>query len=1161
MTNIPPYPQSIPLSVPSSSSQAMQEAELVALVLAMRLQPGAAAGAGSTGRRKEAGHASKDSSDAAVASDLAAVVQEPAVVADTLDLCHRKIESVPEEVVQILKDEIVRLALGYNLITTLPASFSQLSRLRYLNVRANLLTVFPTVVTELPCIEILDISRNKVRSMPEAPGRLLNLRVLSISNNRLKRLPHYVAQMRHLKILKIEHNPLIWPPPHIATVPTITTAETAVAAVAAASPPPNTPAAQKEMAKERERLLATRRKAEDRTMNAWIKDLQNWIEDQTATGARKHPMEANELDALESDVMSLPVPKPETYTAPVLEKSIAAAEFDVPSTSAATTALGEMLIQMGSQASSRSTTPASSERRPSPPPPSTQSIPDPVPPLPAEFSPLSSPATEPTSVFKSESLQEPRQPTLAELAVLELADPLPPLPPPPAAFRGRHSRDVSSSSSASSASLSKLSGRLPKRQKSSETVDMIDGPAQDTSSPWQAFTTSTDGDIGDRTVIEQPTQPLIIKKLTNQLTYSQDTDQSAFVSHSPPASLNGGSTLLPSATLRHPPSGLRKLSLPSTVAAQAAAENLGTPPPSSSFAAATPDASYLRRTPGGSTQIPILRGSPSSANGHSASVDVERNIYFKRLSSMPRAMASKAIPPPVLMFIDATRGLLFALSQMHTALKQYIFFTLEERISMQFNRILEVAGGSMAGLIRALDRFDSLSRNGNAEAGIVRAVLAACKDSISTFRRVASVLQLQLKPLQQTADVRYSRTFVMMLYGTIVELSNSWKSMSPHIEAVQPFLQHSEVLTIGDKRMDSALSPIAEGIPQSRPRHIANPSVTRPQRRRHAGSFSAKDVAQGALLNATATAPAHTETFDVDDMERARKRGAGGRSRLGSDDISTGVMFEQDRPLATRSAEPRTSAFTIRQTPFMPELRQHDRKDSSSTAPMSALDVWHTPMSAVRTAPLQMQQKQSLTPLRRELASPLDDHLLELVDKVTMTSASVWASLLGRSLDEDIAHFTSRDSQPSTPAAESQPPSLGSKLTELRGKSTQCDQLTGLLRSTLQECRSAFQRLEDGAAHEECVARLWDESNRLVRLIVQISTLIKGISAEYSFQKELLGSLGALTASCTELMIHMHFLSPEKMRTASASASIAASTAAAAVQAIRGPHTAPTHVA
>lgn len=66
---------------------------------------------------------------------------------DTVDLSHKRIAEVSVDVIEELKDEVEKLALGYNLLRELPMTFAALGgRLRYLNVRVNLLTVFPQVV-------------------------------------------------------------------------------------------------------------------------------------------------------------------------------------------------------------------------------------------------------------------------------------------------------------------------------------------------------------------------------------------------------------------------------------------------------------------------------------------------------------------------------------------------------------------------------------------------------------------------------------------------------------------------------------------------------------------------------------------------------------------------------------------------------------------------------------------------------------------------------------------------------------------------------------------------------------------------------------------------------------------------------------------------------
>ncbi|KAJ6264297.1 hypothetical protein Dda_0442 [Drechslerella dactyloides] len=125
-----------------------------------------------------------------------------------LDLSNQKIASIPTEVVALVKDEVERLALSHNQLTSFDTEFALCSRLRYLNVGSNLFREFPAVLCGMSSLEILDISRNKIRELPQDFGYLIKLKILSISKNRIRILPSYIAQMDELKVLKIDHNPI-----------------------------------------------------------------------------------------------------------------------------------------------------------------------------------------------------------------------------------------------------------------------------------------------------------------------------------------------------------------------------------------------------------------------------------------------------------------------------------------------------------------------------------------------------------------------------------------------------------------------------------------------------------------------------------------------------------------------------------------------------------------------------------------------------------------------------------------------------------------------------------------------------------------------------------------------------------------------------------------
>lgn len=133
----------------------------------------------------------------------------------TIDLSHKNIGVFPEEVVDIIKRELERLALSHNKITTFPTRLAECQLLRYINIRNNAMREFPIAICELPRLEILDISRNKIRILPPELAKLKSLKVLSAQKNRIEELPLSLADMTSLQCIKLEGNPIRFPPREI----------------------------------------------------------------------------------------------------------------------------------------------------------------------------------------------------------------------------------------------------------------------------------------------------------------------------------------------------------------------------------------------------------------------------------------------------------------------------------------------------------------------------------------------------------------------------------------------------------------------------------------------------------------------------------------------------------------------------------------------------------------------------------------------------------------------------------------------------------------------------------------------------------------------------------------------------------------------------------
>ncbi|KAI4592367.1 RAM signaling network component [Pestalotiopsis sp. 9143b] len=136
----------------------------------------------------------------------------------TVDLSRRNIQQLPDEVVDIIKNELERLALSHNKLSSFPARFSECTSLRYLNVRNNYMKEFPLPLCNLKSLEILDLGRNKIKVLPPDIAKLASLKVLAVQKNRIEELPLCLGDMVSLQALKLDGNAITFPPREILQV-------------------------------------------------------------------------------------------------------------------------------------------------------------------------------------------------------------------------------------------------------------------------------------------------------------------------------------------------------------------------------------------------------------------------------------------------------------------------------------------------------------------------------------------------------------------------------------------------------------------------------------------------------------------------------------------------------------------------------------------------------------------------------------------------------------------------------------------------------------------------------------------------------------------------------------------------------------------------------
>ncbi|KAI6117554.1 RAM signaling pathway protein-domain-containing protein, partial [Pisolithus croceorrhizus] len=264
---------------------------------------------------------------------------------------------------------------------------------------------------------------------------------------------------------------------------------------------------------------------------------------------------------------------------------------------------------------------------------------------------------------------------------------------------------------------------------------------------------------------------------------------------------------------------------------------------------------------GGTT--PSSAGSPTFVDRPRPIPDSERHAYFKRLSALPSNAISSNLPTSLLSLVECARSLFFAVSQVYQALSHYILHTLDVQLSSVLRKVTDPAYTYMMQLNAALERFDAMGKKTIPPASLCTSLVESCRDTAAVFGKAMAMLTLQLKILASKDDDRYMRSLILTFYGAVAEISHAWQTMAPHIEAVKPHLiDHRKIpamkghlgATTGLPTSDvpPASAPalyMPSSIPIARSRPAQSKSLGRTRTtRRHAGSFSSKDVEIGKSL-------------------------------------------------------------------------------------------------------------------------------------------------------------------------------------------------------------------------------------------------------------------------------------------------------------------------
>ena len=275
------------------------------------------------------------------------------------------------------------------------------------------------------------------------------------------------------------------------------------------------------------------------------------------------------------------------------------------------------------------------------------------------------------------------------------------------------------------------------------------------------------------------------------------------------------------------------------------------------------DGSTHSRAPKALGQTPPSSVSPPPGDPPRPVPEVERHAYFKRLSALPTNVMINNLPTSLYSLVECARSLFFSVSQVYQALSHYIAYTNDRQLSSVLKKVTDPAYTYMMQLNGALDRFDAISKRTTPPPSLCRALVESSRDTAAMFGKAVAMMSLQLNILASKDDDRYMRSLVLIFYGAIAEISHAWQSMIPHIEAIKPLLSDHRRPSVA--KPHPVPNPSPELVPASAPasyspfnspQHGVPIARSRPTQslgrarttRRHAGSFSSKDVEIGKSL-------------------------------------------------------------------------------------------------------------------------------------------------------------------------------------------------------------------------------------------------------------------------------------------------------------------------
>ncbi|KAF9234028.1 RAM signaling pathway protein-domain-containing protein [Melanogaster broomeanus] len=506
--------------------------------------------------------------------------------------------------------------------------------------------------------------------------------------------------------------------------------------------------------------------------------------------------------------------------------------------------------------------------------------------------------------------------------------------------------------------------------------------------------------------------------------------------------------------------------------------------------------SSQHRVPKQPATTPPSSASPTFVEGPHTVPDTERHAYFKRLSALPANTISNNLSASLRSLVECSRSLFFAVSQIYQAISHYITYTIDQKLSSVLRKVTDPAYTYMMQLNGALERFDAMAKEMTPPSSLCRALVESSRDTAAVFGKAIAMLSLQLKILASNDDDRYMRSLVLIFYGAVAEISHAWQGMVPHIEVIKPHLvEHRRIAALKthagpttalpgpDPPPTSAHagnSPFAGSqhkIPIARSRPTPNTLGRARTTRRHAGSFSSKDVEIGKSLPSYDLPPPPSALLSSTPSPTLR---AGQRHPAMPLSASTSSLAPS-LMAAGLSANVSLSASLPSHSPFTTRNGNHSRQPSQAS--LSTSSSSSSPLVPHRRPTLEIPQSSTL----------VDKDALDSMGAAVDSAPAVWEMMkeIVGSLSE--MPWTSQDIQDSIDKAKG---------------------ITERLRANIVAVREADPTADRRALRED--------AHVFVKTVVALSNVIKTYGSSHALFPDLRAKMVALTNATQEFVMLLH---------------------------------------